>query len=505
MVNASVASADVAIVGLGPVGAALALMLARAGLSVRIVERETAIHPLPRAIHLDGEVMRVLLGLGLREPLAQVTRPGLKGMHFVDDQDRLLMLRAGTAALGPHGCANNHYFHQPDLEAVLRAALAQQPSVTTHLGTELTSLVAEPQAVALQVSPVDGSAPFTLRARYVVGCDGARSRLRAEIGSRLEDLDSHQAWLVFDAILRHDVGLPDYTVQHCDPRRPMTSCYVTGARRRWEIMLMPGDDPAWIARPENVWPMLSRWIRPEDATLERSVVYTFHAVLAHGWRRGRLLIAGDAAHQTPPFLGQGLCAGMRDAANLAWKLAAVIRDGAPDTLLDTYESERRPHARAFIELAVRLGEVIQATTPEAVARRDREFASGTRIFEFPAPGLGPGWREAVEPCGAIFPQPRLGDGRWLDEAIGDRFAVIGLPAAIPSLESGLTRLAPARRPAVIRADDTLTQAAAWLSERRLHAILLRPDRYIAAVAPTPADTVRLLDWLPGGGAAAPVG
>ena len=217
-------------------------------------------------------------------------------------------------------------------------------------------------------------------------------------------------------------ALPDYTVQLCDPARPMTVVNVGSDRRRWEIMLMPGDDPARLTEPDIFWPMMKRWLGPEDAVLERAAVYTFHSVVQEGWRKGNLLLAGDACHQTPPFLGQGMCAGMRDAANLAWKLEAVLRDGAPDSLLDTYESERRPHVETFIELAVKLGAVLQETDPAKAAERDRRFATGAEMFDFPQPQLGPGCRaDAPPPVGTIFPQPRAA-GRPTDGR-GDRPAL----------------------------------------------------------------------------------
>jgi 3-(3-hydroxy-phenyl)propionate hydroxylase len=233
-------------------------------------------------------------------------------------------------------------------------------------------------------------------------------------------------------------------------------------------MLMPGDDPARLTDPEVFWPMMARWLGPEDAVVERSAVYTFHSVVQEGWRKGRLLLAGDACHQTPPFLGQGMCAGMRDAANLAWKLAAVVRDGADDKLLDTYESERLAHVRTFIELAVRLGAVIQATDPKAVEERDRRFAQGPETFDFPQPQLGPGWRiDAPPPVGTMFPQPGLDDGRPMDDAVGPRFAILGEVALLSGLNTDAALL-----PGV---------GLDWLAAHGARAVILRPDRYVFAL------------------------
>ena len=454
MGGAELLIADVAIVGCGPVGALLANLLGQAGLSVDMYEREAAIHALPRAVHFDGEVMRIFQAAGVAGPIAAVARPSSKGMHFIDAAGRTLMVRRGIDGPGPHGWAGNWYFHQPSLERVLRDGLARFPNVQLHLGHDVGS--------------VD-----ELPARYVVGCDGARSLVRRAIGSRPHDLDLDQPWLVVDLICDPASPrvriLPDYTVQLCDPDRPMTIVNVGGKRRRWEIMLLPGDDPARLTEPAIFWPMMAKWLGPQDAAVERSAVYTFHSVVQEGWRKGHLLLAGDACHQTPPFLGQGMCAGMRDAANLAWKLAAVVKGGAPDSLLDTYESERRPHVTAFIELAVRLGAVIQATDPAAVARRDRRFAEGPQTFDFPQPQLGPGCRvDAPPPVGTIFPQPQLGDGRLMDDAIGQRFALVGDTTLLAQLRPEALPL-----PGVGRE---------WLVQHRLRAALLRPDRYIYAVA-----------------------
>ena len=445
---------DVAILGYGPVGALLANLLGQAGLTVAVYERETAIFPLPRAVHFDGEVMRIFQSAGLAERIAPIARPSSQGMHFVNAEGQTLMVRRGVQGRGPQGWPNNWYFHQPALEEILRAGLARFPNVAIHLGREIADV-------------------GELDARLIVGCDRARSLARRAIGSRQRDLGLHQPWLVVDLLCKPGSprvrALPDYTVQLCDPERPMTIVNVGHGRRRWEIMLMPGDDPARLTEPGIFWPMMARWLGPDDATLERAAVYTFHSVVQEGWRKGNLLLAGDACHQTPPFLGQGMCAGMRDAANLAWKLAAVLRDGAPESLLDTYESERRPHVETFIELAVKLGAILQETDPTKAAERDRRFAAGAEMFDFPQPQLGSGCRaDAPPPVGTIFPQPLLPDGRLMDEAIGTRFAVVG----------DVGRLADRWRDAVALPGV----GAAWLAQRGLRAALLRPDRYIAEVA-----------------------
>jgi len=444
---------DVAVVGYGPVGALLANLLGQAGLSVAVYERDTAIHPLPRAVHFDGEVMRIFQSAGLAEHIALAARPSSQGMHFVNATGQTLIVRRGVDGPGPQGWPNNWYFHQPMLEQILREGVGRFPHVEVNLGHEVTDVA-------------------DLDAHYVVGCDGARSLVRRAIGSRTFDLGLHQPWLVVDLLCdpssRRVKELPDYTVQLCDPGRPMTIVNVGGARRRWEIMLMPGDDPARVAEPATFWPLIERWLRPEDARIERAAVYTFHSIVQEGWRKENLLLAGDACHQTPPFLGQGMCAGMRDVANLAWKLTAVLRGSAPDSLLDTYESERVPHVRTFIELAVTLGAVLQETDPAAAAARDARFAAGAEMFDFPQPQLGPGCRaDRPSPVGTIFPQPRLPDGRLMDEAIGPHFAIVG--------ETGLLA---AERPDAVLLPGV---GEVWLAQNGVRAALLRPDRYISAV------------------------
>lgn len=491
---------DVAIVGLGPTGATLANLLGAAGLSVVVLEKEAGVFPLPRAIHFDGEVLRILQGAGLREQALAIARPGEQGMHFVNGAGETMLIRGGSAALGPHGGANNYYFHQPELEAVLREGLARFANVEVRLRCEVSAVAQDADGATLDVNDIGNGCASTVRARYVVGCDGARSPVRRHMGSAMVDLGLRQPWLVFDVVLRQPVDLPAHTVQHCDPARPMTYCNVVGERRRWEIMVLPGDDREALVRPESLWRLVAPWVRPEQARLERAAIYTFHSVIAQGWRLGRLLLAGDACHQTPPFLGQGMCAGIRDAANLAWKLEAVLARQAPASLLDTYESERAPHVRALIELAVRLGNIIQTTDPVLAAERDARFRAGRpEIFELPPQVLGAGAFDASDtnpgsPVGRPFPQPRLADGRLLDELLGRRSAVIGrgdaLAAAAPATAERW------RRAGALVIDRPEAPLRDWLEAHEAQAVILRPDRYIVGIARTGHDLDRISQHLP---------
>jgi 3-(3-hydroxy-phenyl)propionate hydroxylase len=250
-----------------------------------------------------------------------------------------------------------------------------------------------------------------------------------------------------------------------------------------------------MVKPETLWKLVSRWIQPEEAEIERAVIYTFHSVLGQGWRRGRLLLAGDAAHQTPPFLGQGMCAGIRDAANLAWKLDAVLHGRVSDELLDTYESERSPHVHAFIDLAVRLGDIIQTTDPQAARERDAKFKAGQpAIFEFPTPRLGPGfWLGDAGPVGQIFPQPELADGRLLDQVLGVHFAVIGTPEVLAQVSEETRQRWHHHGAVVVVATDPLLLA--WLQTQHVTAVLLRPDRYIAGLARSAIELDRICQGL----------
>jgi 3-(3-hydroxy-phenyl)propionate hydroxylase len=485
---------DVCIIGYGPVGASLANLLGRSGLRVVVLEREPSVYHLPRAVALDGEGMRVFQTMGLADELLPKLDVSRNIRHVSADGKLLLLIaRSGN---GPEGWSNAYRFYQPELEAVLRSGVSRCPSVDVRLRCDVFALDEYDDHVRVRYENLTAGALAEVTARYVVGCDGARSTVRRFMGAALQDLRSHERWIVLDMILDQPPGgVPEAAdetgrvvdaIQYCDPARPTTFIPMPGKRHRWEFMLMPGDDAATITRPERIYELLAPWkIDPAKSKIERAVVYTFHSALSTQWRRARLLLAGDAAHQMPPFLGQGMCSGLRDAANLAWKLRDVIKGDAPDVLLDTYESERMEHVRAYIELAVELGGVIQTTDPEKARQRDRDLIANPTMLRPLAPRLGHGLNgDAPPPAGTRAAQPRLADGTLLDDCVGYRFAVL----ASPRLMDALTAAARAR----LAAGDVVAvtaegKAADYLAELDTGAVVIRPDRYILGTATTPAE------------------
>ncbi len=478
---------DVAIVGYGPVGATLTNLLAEQGLRVLVLEREADIYALPRAVHFDGECMRVFQAAGIAPALEPHVLP-IFGMRFVNPQGQMLIDWQRPLDVGPQGWYASYRFHQPQLEALLRQRAAERDGVDVRLRHEVFAIDEFDDHVVIRFEDMRNGKLWRASASHVVGCDGARSLVRRLIGTELDDLQSHERWLVIDAILerpRPDLG--DDSIQHCDPARPATYVRGVGDRRRWELMLLPHEDPAVQTQPERIWQMLSRWITPADARLERHAVYTFHSVVARGWRRGRLLIAGDAAHQTPPFLGQGMCAGIRDVSNLAWKLTAVVQGRAPDAWLDTYESERSPHVREFIATAVRLGRVIQTLDPERARERDAAMAAQPERFTVPQPSLGDGLHDASPLAGTLALQPRAADGGRLDDTLGSVFVIY----ALPDVADAVRHWARGR----VAVHALAADESAWLQDHGQIAALVRPDRHVAGTVGALADLHGFNGWL----------
>ena len=397
------AAFDVAIVGFGPSGAVAAALLGQAGQRVFVCDRSTEVYAKPRAIALDHEIMRVFQQLGIAAAIEPHTEPFTDSCYYGAD-GRLIRRMTMVAPPYPQAWTPSMVFTQPAVDAEVRAAVAKLPNVRVALGVEVTGFRQDTEAATLAFA--DG---HPIRARWVIGCDGASSTLRGLAGLALEDLGFDEAWLVVD-VLANERGLaklPRTSVQYCEPARPCTLVIGPQNHRRWEIALNDGEDPRQAETPEGTWALLQRWMTPDDGQLWRQASYRFHALVAQQWRAGRLFIAGDAAHQQPPFLGQGMCQGIRDVVNLAWKLDAVLKGQAGDALLDSYGIERARHVRELTTRLKGIGSLIgERDAARAQARDERLIAeAGGTVHALPRqdvlPRLEGGALAAVQ-CGAYL-------------------------------------------------------------------------------------------------------
>ncbi len=480
---AHTAAADVAVIGFGPVGATLAGLLGRRGLDVVVVERELDVFALPRAAHIDHTGLRALQELGCLDRVLPQMIPN-PGLDFVT-ADGQLLFQLPSDRLSISGLPASMYFHQPGFDRAMRASAAALPNVDVRLGAEMTGFTADADGVEVVTLNRQGE-HARLRASWLVGCDGAWSPVREGVGIPLEDLGFEEQWLVVDLVLKEPIAsLPSHAIHYCDPARPHTAIPMPNRRYRFELMLMPGDDPVEVQRPERVFDILRHHLPPRAAEIERAAVYTFHGLLAERFRSGRVLIAGDAAHQMPPFLGQGMCSGIRDATNLAWKLGHVVTRRAPAALLDTYGRERRPHAGEIIRAAVDFGRVICTTDPAEAAERDRRIlaheVSAAERAPFGLPALEPG-PLVRSGGGSLFPQPvPAAGGEWLDDLVGQRFLVIARRAGHLGASSGWWADAAG---ALVATVDQLPAFEAdlvrWLDRQGVDVAVVRPDRYVLA-------------------------
>ncbi|MBL9095606.1 MAG: bifunctional 3-(3-hydroxy-phenyl)propionate/3-hydroxycinnamic acid hydroxylase, partial [Alphaproteobacteria bacterium] len=347
---------DVLIVGLGPVGATLANLLGREGFKVLAVEKDTSVYPLPRAAHFDAEIMRIWQDLGLLKEVMAVSRRA-PAYEFRNAKGEILLRYDLDEVVVASGFAPSWMFNQPDLEHALRAKLKDHPNVETRLGVRFEGFEhIGGDKIRATITDAAGK-PQTVEARYVVGCDGASSPVRKALGIAHFDYGFDEPWLVIDAQVKRPERMPNLNLQICDPVRPTTCVLMGPGRHRWEFMIRPGEDAQSFLDERRIAELLKPWVNDGDVEIDRKAVYRFHGLVAKEWRRGRVILAGDAAHQTPPFAGQGMCSGVRDAVNLAWKLTHVLRGQAREKLLDTYQTEREPHVRAVTETAIAMGRV----------------------------------------------------------------------------------------------------------------------------------------------------
>lgn len=479
----------VVIVGAGPTGVTVATLLAQYGVDCLLLDRWAQVYPQPRAVHLDDEVYRILARLGIAEEFAEISRPAL-GLRLVDGSLRTLTEFTRANRLSRNGFPQANMFDQPDLERLLRTNLQRHPRVDFRGDVEVRDVTQDgSRALVTFAHRREGGehgGEQVVAADYVLGCDGANSITRDRIGSTMSDLGFDQRWLVVDVATSTDLRQWEGVHQVCDPHRAGTYMRIGESRYRWEFRLLEQESAADFATLDALMPLIRPWTgraRPEDLQLVRATEYTFRAQLADRWRCGRIFLLGDAAHLTPPFIGQGMGAGLRDAANLAWKMAAVLGGTLPADVLDTYEQERKPHARHMIRLALGVGRAMTA---------GGRFGDLARRLVVPRMHLIPGLRAKVlasetpalrrsalirtsrRPgglAGRLCPNPVVAEGNRLDDVLGDGFALVTTSAPRPA-----DRELIARRGAALHMVAPGSELATWLG--RAGAAVVRPDRTV---------------------------
>lgn len=491
---------SVVIVGAGPTGITAATLLAQYGVATTVLDRWPDVYPQPRAVHLDDEVFRILARLGIAESFAAVSRPAL-GLRLIDPRMRVLSEFHRDPHQRRNGYPSANMFDQPVLERLLRDNLVHHPEVTLRGNVEVTDIA----------DAGDGTTRVTFTDRgegteqiiytdYLLGCDGANSLVRSRIGSQMQDLRFEQRWLVIDVASSVELGQWDGVHQLCDSRRAGTFMRIGPNRYRWEFRLLDGEKAEDFRAMATLGPLIAPWttqVEPSNLEIIRVAEYTFRAKLADHWRRGNTFILGDAAHLTPPFIGQGLCAGLRDAMNLSWKLAGVVRGGLDPSVLDSYEEERKPHARSMIQLALMVGRAMTSggragDTLRGIVVPRMNLLPGLRkrVLDSETPALS---RSALVQgsgrlAGTLCPNPQTPDGRLLDDVLGGGFAVVTSQEL-----SDADHAEAQRRGASVHVAGPGSELASWLHGGRATAAILRPDRTVMMAG---SDVSRLCASLP---------
>ena len=485
---------DVVVIGGGPVGTMALAQLGQAGLTAIGIEKDHEMWPTARAVHFDGETMRTLQGLGIAAKFAEVTIP-MRHVEVINETDEVLV-HAPTDRFGDQAWNDHIAFHQPDVEALVRDVVESTPGIELRTGATATEVRNIPTGVEVTVVDADG-VEQRITARWAIAADGARSEVRHALGIQTDKYGDDAQWLVVDGQLLDAPGYEADMIQFGRYTRPALWLRLPGTRVRMEFMLMPDDDPQEIVTPAAV-ERISRGALPVGRFQpDRQAIYTFRGRIAQRWRDGSIFLAGDAAHQAPPLFGQGLCAGIRDVANLIWKLDLVARGVASEELLDTYESERKPHATFWVDTAAKQAVVIQTTDPEVAAGRDHYIRTNPAASALPEPpALGPGLHEGDtdERAGRLGVQPLLADGTRLDDMVGPHFLIAAEREAFATLDPGL-------RAALEDDGDVVTltdprKIGDILQASQSVAVVMRPDRYILGVADSPADLERLVRLIP---------
>lgn len=506
---------DVVQIGYGPVSKASALFLNRLGWTVGVFERFAEVYPLPRAVCIDHELYRVLHAAGLGDVATAVCSDAPVYRWFNAEWKQLLAI--DWAAGSVSGGSEVNFIHQPTFERAMDARVKAAKGIDLTFSSECVGVRQATDHAVVTIKDKSG-ATRDYTAKYVIGIDGANSFVRESLGIKRQDLGFEADWLVIDFALNNglsarDLGIPECG-QYANPLRPTT--IVPGGidaegriNRRWEFMRLPHETRDEMNKEEKVWELLSDWIKPDQGELVRHTVYTFRSLVADTFQQGRIFLAGDAAHLMPPFMGQGMCAGLRDVWNLAWKLDLVLSGKADPVLLQTYTPERAPHVTDIVKISMFLGSIICMPDPAEAAKRDEMFLGGNAPRPAPFPILTDGLLErsggaVVAPAGELSPHGavRLAGktGRY-DSFVPVGFTLVladSLPAseAVKSLCKAhnirIVSIADRRVAGDEQIGDTQGQFGRFMAEHGLQAMLVRPDFYLFGGA---SDATRLATML----------
>jgi 3-(3-hydroxy-phenyl)propionate hydroxylase len=498
-------SVSVIIVGAGPTGIAAATLLGQYGISTLVLDRHETVYPLPRAVHADDEIYRILARLGVGDEFAAHRRPA-HGLRLLDKDFRVLAELKRSTEPSANGYPQMNMFDQPELEGMMRTNLKRYPQVMLRGDVEVTSVTQNKHGKA-RVSFLDRvrGGQHSVEASYVLGCDGANSIVRASIGSHMYGLPFQQEWIVIDVDTDAELNQWEGCQQLCSLERAGTYMRVGETRYRWEFRLLDGETAADYQTIEQIEPLIKPWlgdVPADQLRLVRVTAYTFRAQVASSWREGNVFVLGDAAHLTPPFVGQGMAAGLRDALNLTWKIAGVLGNSLPESVLDTYEQERKAHAAAMIMMAVSVGAAMTGggTVGDLVRkvlfpRLQNLRLPGTRTSA--ADGVAPGLHRSdmvVKSrvpgglAGTLCPNPVLRDGLRLDQVVGNRFALVTSAWLSPAQQKELDS-----RGAVVVSASGESRLGKWLRGGRASAAIVRPD---GAVMQAGKDIRALCDAVP---------